>query len=632
MGIPRNQNSILNLRDFRNIVHYDDQDATIKELLSADTNLKTWNFRTRQDDDALLTLSISSYNEVIIGSIRNAQDSKWVTDALRELVSVTSSLYGEDFFKEVCCRISKICDVRLVALAELVEQKTRVKMFAFLDQGSPQPLREYDLEGTPCSAVVNLGKTIFHPRNVQAVFPDDLSLQEYNIQGYLGVPLKNSKGEVFGALLVLDDKPLDRIQDLRSILNMLAIRIGAERERYNLDCQYKQMANDAIQSQRLESLGLLAGGIAHDFNNFLGIMLGNLNLAQVNVKNEEHALKYLTRLEKGIQKASELTQQMLAYTGKSTPKMEAISVNCLVQDMMELIQASISKRLSLKQNLGVMLPEVLGDKTQLQQVVMNLILNAADAFEDKEGVIEVTTMVKEFSSEGIAPIFGIPNAAVPYMMIEVKDEGKGITPEVLDRIFDPFYTTKQTGRGLGLSAASGIVKAHNGFMKVHSIPGGGSTFRVFLPLKTPQNMELPLRGPDDCQTLKKFRGRLLLVEDETALAEAIINMVRKLGLEVYWAHDGKEALYAYEDSGPYSLVLMDLIMPRLNGVETFEELRIRHSKASVVLMSGYNITDSLDVLVKKGLKGFLQKPFGIKDLVQVLESHLSKHVQDGGVH
>ena len=236
------------------------------------------------------------------------------------------------------------------------------------------------------------------------------------------------------------------------------------------------------QTQKLESLGVLAGGIAHDFNNLLMGILGNADLALSKSPPESPVRAYIRNIDTAAQRAADLANQMLAYSGKGRFVVEPIDLSRLVEEMGHLLATVISKRAALRYRLAADLPPVEADATQLRQVVMNLITNASDALGDEEGVITVATGVVEIDPAGTAPrSSGAPLPPGTYVFIEVSDTGCGMDPATRARIFDPFFTTKQTGRGLGLAAVLGIVRGHRGALRVSSEPGQGTTFTVLFP-------------------------------------------------------------------------------------------------------------------------------------------------------
>ena len=388
----------------------------------------------------------------------------------------------------------------------------------------------------------------------------------------------------------------------------------AEDQRRNLEIQFQQ-------AQKLESLGVLAGGIAHDFNNLLTAVLGNLNLAQFNLSPESPAAPFLENAEKTVLKASDLTKQMLAYSGKGRFVVKLHDINEVVQEMAHLLQVSISKKALLRLNLAEGLPPIEADGAQFQQVIMNLVTNASEALGDREGVIAISTGLADLDAASIASIFPAqPLAPGPYVILEVSDTGQGMSPEVMARIFDPFFTTKPTGRGLGLSAMLGILRGHRAGLKIYSEPGRGSSFKAFFPAAG--GCPAPREDADRPQE-GALTGTVLLVDDEPAVLETIGPALEALGLRVIPARDGLEAVDHFRaDPGAVDLVLMDLTMPRMDGREAFQAMRRIHADVRVILSSGYNEQESIQPFVGKGLAGFLQKPYTFETLRKAVQKAL----------
>jgi len=377
--------------------------------------------------------------------------------------------------------------------------------------------------------------------------------------------------------------------------------------------QVKQTEEILRQAQKLESLGVLAGGIAHDFNNLLTAILGNLNLAQLKLSPESPAQFHLEAVERTVLKASDLTRQMLAYSGKGRFVVRSHDLNEVVQEMVHLLHVSISKKIALRLKLMPDLPPIEADGAQIQQVIMNLVTNASDAIGDREGIISLTTSVLHLDEHYIAQIFSTQNL-VPgrYITLEVSDTGCGINPEIIEKIFDPFFTTKTSGRGLGLSAMLGILRGHGGGFKIYSELGRGTTFKIFLPQGTSAPAAPEFRPPEDTQELQ---GLVLLVDDEPTIRESLQAALESFGMRVITAIDGQDALERFrEDPDAIDLVLMDLTMPRMDGREAFLEMCRIRPQVPVILSSGYNEQESIREFLGKGLAGFIQKPYRLSEL------------------
>jgi two-component system CheB/CheR fusion protein len=379
-------------------------------------------------------------------------------------------------------------------------------------------------------------------------------------------------------------------------------------------------------AQKLESLGLLAGGLAHDFNNILTSILGHADLAALDARPGSDLRRHLDRIEESVRRASDLCGQMLAYSGRGRFVIKPIDLNALVGDASRLVELAVGKRAVVRLELARTAPVVRGDATQLRQVLMNLLLNAAEAMGESGGAITLSTGLMAVDRSYLAGTVLSP--ALPegdYAYLEVADDGEGMDAETLGQIFDPFFTTKFAGRGLGLAAVLGIVRGHGGALKIESKPGEGSVFRLLLPRsEVPVELE-PAAAPAPAAA-EAGRGAILVVDDEALVLEVVARLVESLGFEVVRAQGGAAALEAFEDRhGEFRLVLLDLTMPGVGGEEAFVRMRERRPDAAVVLMSGHGEQDALERFSAKGLSGFLRKPFGLKDLSALLEAVLGDH-------
>ncbi|MFZ5585948.1 MAG: PAS domain-containing hybrid sensor histidine kinase/response regulator [Thermodesulfobacteriota bacterium] len=385
----------------------------------------------------------------------------------------------------------------------------------------------------------------------------------------------------------------------------------AEQERRRLEAQIQH-------AQKLESLGVLAGGIAHDFNNLLVGILGNADLGLMDLPPESPARGRVLALRDAAIRASELSNQMLAYSGKGRFVVEPINLNRVVEEMANLLQVSIAKNVVLKYNFHPNLPAVEADAAQIRQVVMNLITNASEAIGGKSGVVSLSTGVTEVDRNYLQGTFVDDELAVGYYaFLEVSDTGCGMDAETRVKIFDPFFTTKFTGRGLGLSAVLGIVRGHKGAVKVYSEPGRGTSIKVLLPVSSKQ--ALP---QDEAQTGAELEtaapgGLVLVVDDEESVRSVTKMMLERGGYQVITAADGREGVDVFRQrQHEIRLVMLDMTMPHLNGEEAFTEIRRINDRVPVMLASGYNEQDATTRFAGKGLAGFIQKPFRLQRLLE----------------
>jgi PAS domain S-box-containing protein len=377
--------------------------------------------------------------------------------------------------------------------------------------------------------------------------------------------------------------------------------------------------------QKLESIGVLAGGIAHDFNNLLHVVLGNADIALSRLPLRASAREPLEEVVRATIRAADLTRQMLAYSGKGAFVVRHLDLSSEVREMATLLRTSISKQASLVWELASNLPAVNADPTQIRQIVMNLITNASEALRDASGTITLRTGVvrrEELSDPG----FGGPldreepsrDGDELLVHLEVSDSGAGMTPDTLQRIFDPFFSTKFAGRGLGLAAVMGIVQSHQGLIRIRTEPGQGTSFRVLFPA-----VAGAARKADKPSARSDWQGKgtVLVVDDEQGVREVAERMLQEIGFDTVAATDGREALDVMRQNGErVTAVLLDLSMPRMGGQETLRHLRSRRPHLPIIMMSGYTEQAAAPQVNGSGpgITVFLQKPFLAEDLIGVL--------------
>jgi PAS domain S-box-containing protein len=384
----------------------------------------------------------------------------------------------------------------------------------------------------------------------------------------------------------------------------------AEQTRRLLDQQLQE-------TQKLESLGVLAGGIAHDFNNLLTGVLGNISLARLHLGDNAAARAHLDAVETSAVRAADLCQQMLAYAGKGRFHLQRLDLGALVTDMLPLLRLSVAKGVTLRVDVAPDLPAIWADPTQMRQVLLNLVINGSDAISGA-GAVDIAVR----AADGTSPILGEMVPAVEpsdagCVLLDVADTGCGMTPEMLARVFEPFYTTKFTGRGLGLSVVHGIVRGHRGGVRVDSTPSRGSRFTVALPAFAGEAEPLERLAP--ATATWRGAGVALVADDEDLVRDVAVTMLRELGFETVAVDNGQEAVEAFAaEPSRFAIVLLDLTMPVLNGVEALRGIRAIDPGARVVVMSGFDEEASADRFGADAPSAFIHKPFTVSDLRESL--------------
>lgn len=389
----------------------------------------------------------------------------------------------------------------------------------------------------------------------------------------------------------------------------LTDRIRADDEKRRLEAQLQH-------AQRLESLGILAGGVAHDFNNLLLTIMGHAELAGLKADDPQRVREKLGEIELAATRAADLTQQLLAYAGKARFRIEPVDLTVLATEMTKLLGTRLSTKARLEYETAPELPLIAGDPTLLRQVIMNLLINASDSLNGTEGVIRVRTSVEHFDRPFLSETF-VPAdiAAGEYVVLEITDTGCGMDEKTMKRIFDPFFSTKFTGRGLGLAVTLRTVQRHRGALKVSSQPGAGTTFRLLLPPAADAARTAIVAPPREVAAAAPA-GWALVVDDDASVRDVIRRLLETRNWTVTSASDGESALRVLEGAPTVDLIVLDLTMPGLSGAELVRAVRQRRPATPLLIVSGYS-SEELDSRAPEiVVEAFLPKPFSSESLFQ----------------
>jgi hypothetical protein len=375
------------------------------------------------------------------------------------------------------------------------------------------------------------------------------------------------------------------------------------------------------QAQKLESIGMLAGGIAHDFNNLLVGVIGNASLAQDLLPQSNPAAELLEAVVKTGEQAAHLTRQMLAYAGKGQFVVEPLNLSDLVPEMTGLVQPSISKKIALHLGLDPDLPPIQADRGQMQQVFMNLVLNAAEAIGSDAGMISVRTGVQDVDELYVRRSLETELSPGRYVLLEVRDTGCGMDEATRTRVFDPFFSTKFQGRGLGLAAVAGIVRGHGGAISVSSAPDKGACFTVLFPAA--EGVSAVAQVAAQYATLRGI-GTILVVDDELPVRDLARKVLERYGYKVLLADGGPAAIDAFKrHPGDISLVILDASMPGMTGAETYPELRKVRPAVKILVSSGYSELETMKAFPGPQVAGFIQKPYTSRGLAEKVRSAMA---------
>lgn len=380
----------------------------------------------------------------------------------------------------------------------------------------------------------------------------------------------------------------------------------------------RALEEQLLQSQKLETIGRLAGGIAHDFNNMLGVILGNTQLAMMNLSPDDTATIFCSEAEKATHRAAEFTHQLLAFSRRQVLEMKTIDLNDILANFERMVQHIIGESIEMGITYKAGLPLIKGDSAQINQILLNLVVNAREAMPDGGKLIIRTDVL--YIDEKQAPLFAdLPHGY--YVLISITDTGIGMDKEMLKKIYEPFFTTKPHGTGLGLSVVYGIVKQHNGFVDVYSQPGRGTTFKVYFPSAEKADAVV--------QKEKSFimtgNETVLIIEDDDEFRKVESVILEKLGYTVYIASDGIEGIEIFKaKNNEISLVILDLIMPKMNGWETLNEMRKIKPAIPSLFVTGYGLDGAYMKYIPEEGIDILQKPFSFEALSQKVREIINR--------
>ncbi|CAG0993006.1 two-component system, NarL family, sensor histidine kinase EvgS [Phycisphaerales bacterium] len=540
--------------------------------------------------------------ERLVGSLSDITDRKRAENALRSVVEATSGVTGEAFFRTLTANLAAALGVRWAVIATIDEKEPGdARTLSVNEHGREAAPMHYRLAGTPCQNVIDLEGPCFYPRDVASLFPADNALREMGAKAYAGTVMRDLRGKPLGLVSILHDQPITQPEDeVLPLLSVFAARAGAELERTRSEQTLRERDEQMRRSQRIEAIGRLASGVAHDFNNLLTAIRGYASLATSTLPEGHAALKSLAQVEEAARQATSVASSLLTFARKTPPRKATIPLASTIESAVRLFQRMVPSEIKVAADItpaqGL---NVEGDDAQLQQVVMNLCLNARDAIGD-QGLIEIKAAAWK-ADDG-----------PPCARISVRDTGAGMSPEVRARVFEPFFTTKPagSGTGLGLSVAHGIVQEHGGWIEVESAPGEGSKFTIVLPLASDHDPALQI-GVLPETIHRPHGGRAMVLEPNQLVRAVLMSMLEALGYEVTAFESAEEAMSRAPEGDGFHIVVGE----RLPGADGWREF-VRHigvgdSPVSRIAVCGRDVSD--EEVAAQGL-AVLRKPFQLADL------------------
>jgi len=472
------------------------------------------------------------------------------------------------------------------------------------------------------SSAAIIGANILNVFNGDSVKIQQLLVLEDEVLEF-SLTTEQSRGEsgAFGKLLWLNVSKSVDISESGEPQGILLLCTDITKQ-HELQESNREFEIQLQQSQKLESLGLLAGGIAHDFNNLLMPVMGYLDLIERSSSQDSDNREYVNRIREAGNRLVDLCAQMLTYSGKGQLLERTVLINTVITEMKDLIRASVNNDHAIQYELGEEVEAIRSDESQMNQVILNLVINAAESFDEgSAGQITIRTGNSILQKEDLKQLRNGESASPGrYIYLEVEDTGSGISESDQDRLFEPFYTTKFTGRGLGLAVVFGIVRSNSGMLRLRSRLGQGTCFRVYLPASDEQELGLDAVIPVVEETWLG-KGELLLVDDEEFVRTVEKQLLVSLGFDVDEAGNAKEAFAKFQArEGCYDACVIDLSMPEINGLQLLEQLKDQNPELKVILTSGFSEQDVSKKITHYKNVIFLQKPFELEQLRQCCQA------------
>ncbi|MEM7250722.1 MAG: response regulator [Pseudomonadota bacterium] len=555
----------------------------------------------------------------LLSATEDINDRKRAETLIRALAQNAAAGNAGAFFDDLTRELATTIGVSHAFVTETIDHEhARVRTLAFWSDGRHVEQMEYSLSETPCERVALDGESVFFASSVQAAFPNDTDLIDLGAESYFGVPLFGRAGNPIGHLAILHRERLNDGNVPFDAIRVFASRAASELERSRAEDAAQRYAAQVQEQQKIETLGLFAGGIAHDFNNILMGILGNADLARSELPDGSPAAELIESVIAAARDAGELAHQLLDYAGKGHDPLEPVDLSDVVRGCQHLLRTANPQSAELRLDLARHLPAVDAAAGQIRQVLLNLLTNATQAIPTQmPGDITIRTDVLDLKPEDLIR-FTTPAPLGQYVRLSVSDNGAGMDERTRERIFDPFYSTKPTGRGLGMGVVMGIVGRHHGALAVQSEPGRGTVVEVLFPVSdrpVQRSRNRPAGAPRD-------REMVLVVDDEDTVREVCHRYLSREGYDVVTARDGEEAIAIFKDFHrrglPFASVMLDLAMPRVGGADAFRAITAIDANVPILIWTGFDQHDAVSELRAAGLRVVLRKPFTQGELIAAL--------------
>jgi len=622
-GVP--PGSILNYQSFLEKVHPEDRLFIDREWKAA-LEGKSYDLEHRLLIDGNVkwvrekaSLEIDKQGKAVkaIGVTQDISSQKGTENALQLILKETSFKTGSEYFQSLIEKLATTLGVRYSLVGKLINADL-IRTISVWADGRLANNFEYDLKDTPCENVVGQS-TCFFTRDTQKLYPKDALLAEMGVESYLGTPIVDHKGKALGILLVMDTRPMEDGLLARQLIEFFAARCAAELVRQESEEERRTLEAELFQSQKMESIGTLAGGIAHDFNNILTAIMGYTEVAISDLNENRMPKEFLEQIFGAGNRAKDLVRQILDFSRQTEREMKPVRIQSVIKEALKLLRASLPSSIDIRQEIEDASGMVLADATQIHQVIMNLCTNAQHAMMIKGGgVLRIQLRHIELTDNNIGSLEIKPGH---YMLLSVTDTGCGMNRATMDRIFDPYFTTKEKGigTGLGLAVVKGIIRNHQGEIAVSSDVGKGTTFDIYWPI-------IDRKEPLEEQSGPMIGGGgelILFVDDEKAVADLGKQMLSRLGYKVETRTNSIEALEAFRHQPQkYDMVVTDLTMPGMTGDKLAREILKIRPEIPIIMCTGFSEAADRDMISKIGIRKLLMKPILMANMARAIREAL----------
>jgi signal transduction histidine kinase/ActR/RegA family two-component response regulator len=560
-----------------------------------------------------ITSSIFTIGFLMV-KVLNAHVHKMLDDMTRTFDSIlkgTAAVVGQDFFVHLSKSLSAALPARCVLIAELTKKNQSLHTLALWKDGVIEQNDEFTIEKTIFSQVIKHG-SFLSTDSISVFFDNTPLLVQCGATFFLGILLADTKGRPIGILCIITDTPMENMQLVEPLITIFASRASAELERKHAEEKRKHTELQLAHAHKMEALGQLVGGIAHDFNNMLSAITGYATLLSNKLDQTSPGHRYAQQILRAGNRTAELIANLTQFVRRGMPQQKPMDVHKVIEETLALLDRTLNKNITLIKEFAAPLTLSRGDATLLQNVFMNLAINARDAMADGNGTLTFATSVVQIPSQNIlCQTFQI--APGDYIAVSISDTGCGMSEDVMNHLFEPFYTTKEKGKGTGLGLANvwGYIENYKCAIEVKSNVGEGATFIVYLPLIKGTDVQTKKSSGTGAEAAVSAGSRhVLVVDDEESMREILSEILAGNGFSVTACAGGKEAVsYIEKKPGAVNLVILDIMMPEMNGHDTFYAIRKIVPSMKIILASGFIDAKGLKGILKETGTSFIQKPF-----------------------